>query len=102
MKKSLLFCLLLAACAGTTGEGTGLVRLDKEPTNCEFLYNLNTSVTNYKITDAYDFVEKQILEQDGIGDTYYVYNEKTVENPDAIFGPKNTYKLKVKVYSCKK
>ncbi|MBR3511036.1 MAG: hypothetical protein IKN73_03160 [Alphaproteobacteria bacterium] len=102
--KKFLFCLILAlsACATTTDSETGLVKLNEEPKNCEFLYTIDTSVTDYKVEDAYVFLEKRILEQRLIGDSYYIVQQDTVENPEAIFGPKETYKFKTKVYNCQK
>ena len=105
MKKSmLLFAVLgLVACATTvTEESTGITRLTEEPKDCEYLYNLDTTMTSYKISDAYEFLEKRITEQDGFGDSYYISKEDILENTEAIFGPKNTFKLKAKVYNCKK
>ena len=103
MKK--LICLgaiiALTACAQSTGEGNGIVKVDQEPKNCEFLYDMNTSVTMYDKEDAYDYLEKNIKEDNKLGDTYYIAREEIVKNEGAIFGPKNTYKLKAKVYSCK-
>ena len=97
MKKiiPLMSLILLASCAGTNDAGNGLSRLDSEPNDCEFLYT-------YKLSGAYDYLEKTILDQRIIGDSYYVVNSNIVENPDAIFGPKNTFKFKVKVYKCDK
>lgn len=92
----------LTACATTTNAGNGLIRLESEPKNCEYLYSLDSSVTNYKITDAYDYVEKTILEQKDYGDSYYIAEQNVVDNPGAIFGPEHTYKFKIKVYNCKK
>ena len=45
MKKSLFIVsvLVLSACAGTTGAGNGLTRLENEPKNCEFLYTIDSS-----------------------------------------------------------
>ena len=104
MKKTTL-CLAvlgLAACATTTGVGNGLTRLESEPTNCEFLYNLDSSVTTYRLMDVYESVEKMILEQPKLGDSYYISNEDIVENVGAVFGPEHTHKFKVKVYNCNK
>ncbi len=104
MKKiiSLMSLILLASCAGTNDAGNGLSRLDSEPNDCEFLYTLDSSATTYKLSGAYDYLEKTILDQRIIGDSYYIVNSNIVENPDAIFGPKNTFKFKVKVYKCDK
>ena len=105
MKKLLLFCSVigLCACANTTPEvNNGITRLNQEPKDCKYLYNVDTTMTSYKITDAYDFLEKRIIEQDGLGDSYYVSTEDILENEEAIFGPKHTFKLKAKVYNCKK
>ncbi len=104
MKKIFGFISLiaLAACAQATDAGNGLIRLNGEPTNCEYLYTIDSSATTYNLSGAYDFLEKTILEQKVLGDSYYVVNQNTVENPDAIFGPKNTFKFKVKVYNCQK
>ena len=104
MKKTLLLCpvIALCACATTTGAGNGITRLYAEPTNCEFLYNLDSNVTTYKIADAYDYIEKSILEQKSLGDSYYISNENVVDNVGAVFGPEHTYKFKVKVYNCNK
>lgn len=98
---ALMSLLVFAACAGTSVDN-GLTRLEKEPKNCEFLYTLNTSTSAYKVEDAYDFLEKSILEQEKIGNSYYVASSDVLENKDAIFGPKNTFKFKAKVYRCKK
>ena len=102
MKKTLLFCGLIAlsACATATKEGNGLTRLQSEPKNCEYLYSLDSSVTTYKLSSAYDYVEKSILEQKKLGDSYYIVDESVLDNVGAIFGPEHTYKFKVKVYNC--
>ena len=104
MKKiiSLLSLIILAACATDTDTGTGLNRLKTEPTNCEHLYTMDTSATSYKIDGAYEYLEKSILEQRKLGDSYYIVSQSTKKNEDAIFGPKNTFKFKVKVYKCEK
>ena len=73
-----------------------------EPKNCEYLYTLDSSATTYNISDAYDYLEKSILEQNKFGDSYYISNEDILKNAGAIFGPRETYKFKVKVYNCKK
>lgn len=102
MKKLVSICafLVLCACAQSTGAGNGLTRLNSEPKNCEFLYTIDSSVSTYKIADAYDFIEKRIMEEKGFGDSYFIDQEDIMKNPGAIFGPKNTYKLKAKVYKC--
>lgn len=102
MKKILFLPLLLAACAGTTNTEKGIDRLTSEPKNCEFLYTMDSSVTDYDIEDAYNFVEERIIDKDNLGNSYYVSELKKIENTEAILGPKYTYKLKVKVYNCKK
>ena len=103
MKKIfILSAICLASCYGTTDSGTGLVRLNAEPKNCEFLYTLNTTVLNYKIDDAYEFMEKRIMEQHVVGDSYYIVNQEVSKDEDVLFGPDNTYKFKTKVYKCKK
>jgi len=103
MKKLLLLSLVLGACATTTEEPvTGITRLNSEPKNCAYLYSVDTTMTSYNVKDAYDFLEKRIIEQDGLGDSYYISGEDTLENKEAVFGPKNTFKLKAKVYKCKK
>lgn len=104
MKKIMLlgFVCIIGACAEFTNSGSGLVKLDKEPENCEFLYSIKSSFTGYSDKDAYDFIEKRIVEENGFGDSYYIYGQDIEENEDAIFGPKNTYKLHAKVYNCKK
>ncbi len=103
MKKSLVLMSLigLCACATTQNAGNGLTRLTEEPKNCEFLYTLDSSVTTYKLSGAYDYIEKSILENTSlIGDSYYIVNEDVIDNVGAIFGPEHTYKFKVKVYDC--
>ena len=102
MKKLMLLCLvsLVCGCAESTKSGSGLIRLNSEPTNCEFLYTIDSSVATYNLSDAYEFLETRILEEKGFGDSYYVSMEDSVKNAGAIFGPKNTYKLKAKVYKC--
>ena len=104
MKKYILLVSLIAlsACATTTDAGTGLVRLDSEPKNCEFLYTLDSNVKNYKLSDAYEYLEKTILEQEKIGDSYYIVKQDITEIPDTFFGPDKTFKFKVKVYNCQK
>lgn len=102
MKKIITLMSLfgLCACATATDAGNGLNRLDTEPKNCEYLYTLDTNATTYKLSGAIDYMEKTILERHG--DSYFIVNQNTVENKDAIFGPKNTFKFKVKVYNCNK
>lgn len=103
--KKIITCfsaLAVAACAGTTDAGNGLTRLNAEPKNCEYLYALDSSASTYNIADAYDYLEKSILEQKKLGDSYYISNEDILENVGAIFGPRKTYKFKAKVYNCKK
>ena len=103
MKKSIALISLmgLCACATTQNPDNGLFSLKEEPKNCEFLYNLDSSVTTYKISGAYDYVEKSILENKSlIGDSYYIVNEDIIDNVGAVFGPEHTYKFKVKVYDC--
>ena len=102
MKKLLLLSLGLCACATTPEPETGIIRLNQEPKNCEYLYNVDTTMTSYKVEDAYNFLEKRIIEQDGLGDTYYISKEDILDNKDAVFGPKHTFKIKAKVYNCKK
>ena len=104
MKKTLLIALGLAtaACAMTKDSNTGLVRFDGEPKNCEYLYTIDSNATTYQIENAYDYLEKTILEQGPNGDSYYIESANISENPGAILGPKNNYKFKVKVYNCKK
>lgn len=104
MKKILTLSslIVLAACATSTDAGSGLVRLDSEPKNCEFLYTLDSTVTNYKLSDAYEYLEKTILEQEKIGDSYYIVKQDITEKTDTFFGPDKTFKFKVKVYSCQK
>ena len=97
----LLIAVLICGCAQSTKQGNGLVRLNSEPTNCEFLYTIVSSASTYDLSDAYDFLETRILEEKGFGDSYYISMEDSIKNPGAIFGPKNTYKLKAKVYKCK-
>lgn len=94
--------VLLSGCAGTVDNNNGLVRLNEEPKNCEYLYTLDSSSSTYSISDAYDYLEKSILEQKSFGDAYYIAKENILENSGAIFGPKHTYKFKAKVYDCYK
>ena len=104
MKKMCLVfaCLMVVACAKTVKEDNGLVRLNAKPDNCDFLYEIKSSFSGYSEEAAYDFVEKRIVEENAFGDSYYITEEDIVENEGAIFGPKNTYKLKAMVYDCKK
>ena len=105
MKKSiaLISLLGLCACATTTDGDNGLTMLTQEPENCEFLYTLDSVSTTYKLTDAYAYVEKSILEnQLYFGDSYLIVDESVSDNPGAVFGPEHTYKFKVKVYKCNK
>ncbi len=104
MKKTLVIALGLAAaaCATTKDSDNGLVRFDGEPKNCEYLYTIDSSATTYQIENAYEYLEKTILEQGPNADAYYIETASISENPGAVFGPKNTYKFKAKVYSCKK
>ncbi len=104
MKKILTLSslIVLAGCATSTDAGSGLVRLDNEPKNCEFLYTLDSNVKNYKLSDAYEYLEKSILEQEKIGDSYYIVKQDITEIPDTFFGPDKTFKFKVKVYNCQK
>lgn len=101
MKKIFILSVLcLAACVQSIESCSGLKRLGSEPKDCEFLYTINTSVTNYNLEDAYDFLEKRIMEQHMVGDSYYIVQQETEKNEEAIFGPENTFKFKTKVYKC--
>ena len=91
----------LVGCVQSTQEGSGLVRANAEPKDCEFLYAIKSDFSGYSEQDAFDFVEKRIVEENGFGDTYYIEKQDIVENIGAIFGPKHTYKIKAKVYNCK-
>ena len=104
MKKILSFVILLSlvACTDNKKADNGLTRLNAVPENCEFLYEIKSQFSGYSEEDAYDFVEKRIVEENAFGDSYYIANEDIVENEGAIFGPKNTYKLRAMVYNCKK
>lgn len=104
MKKTLIIALGLVAgaCTTTKDADNGLVRFDGEPKNCEYLYTIDSNATTYKIENAYEYLEKTILEQGPNGDAYYIETANISENPGAVFGPKNTYKFKAKVYNCKK
>lgn len=104
MKKSLVLISLIAlcACAKTTDAGNGLTRLQSEPTDCEFLYTLDSNIMTYKISEAYEYLEQSILQQKALGDSYYIVDESILDNTGAIFGPEHTYKFKVKVYNCNK
>lgn len=97
----LILAFMFASCAWSTKEGSGLVKLDSEPNDCEFLYEIKSDFTGYSEQDAFDFVEKRIVEENALGDTYYIAKQDVVENQGAIFGPKHTYKLRAKVYNCK-
>ena len=98
----LIIGLVMVACARYEKQDNGLIRLNAEPANCKFLYEIKSSFSGYSEDEAYDFVEKRIVEENAFGDSYYIAEEDIVENEGAIFGPKNTYKLKAKVYNCKK
>jgi len=106
MKKYICFISLigLCACATTTERpDNGLTRLRAEPSNCQFVYTMDSSVATYKQEDAYDYMEKSILEQKMFdGDSYYIVDESILDNQGAVFGPEHTYKFKVKVYKCNK
>ena len=104
MKKIMFLMLVLplAGCIKSEKPDNGLVRLDSIPQDCEFLYEIKSQFSGYSPEDAYDFVEKRIVEENGFGDSYYIASEDVIENEGAIFGPKNTYKLKAMVYNCKK
>lgn len=103
MKKTMIcLCGLLVACAETIGTGTGLTRLYQEPKDCTYLYAMTSDITNYSKEDVYNYLEQRILNQQKQGDSYYITSESTTDNVGAIFGPKQTYTLKVKVYNCNK
>ena len=107
MKKIILvcFCGALLSCSLSSNdmeEKTRLVKLNYEPQDCEFLYEIKSDFSGYSEQSAIDFVEKRIVEENGFGDTYYISKQDVVENDGAVFGPKNTYKIKAKVYNCKK
>ena len=104
MKKTILLAMFVAvcACSKSVKPDNGLVRLQAEPKNCEFLYEIKSTFSGYSEEAAQDFIEKRIVEENALGDSYYIANEDIVENEGAIFGPRNTYKLQAKVYNCKK
>ncbi len=100
MKKVLLLTLLLASCAGNNIENKSFYVLENEPQNCEYLYTLNTTAKVYDMNEAKKYLESALNDQDKIGDSYLIVETQTLENPGAVFGPKNTYKFKVKVFNC--
>ena len=72
--------VVLCACAVATAAGNGLTRLDAEPKNCEYLYTIDSSATTYKLSGAYEYLEQSILEQQKIGDSYYIVNHLVKQN----------------------
>ncbi|MCQ2562323.1 MAG: hypothetical protein MJ158_01750 [Alphaproteobacteria bacterium] len=101
MKKFIfLFLLCLSACTNTVKKDYGLTKLNTEPSNCEFLYTISSNASVYTEIAAYEYLEQAIVSQDKNVDSYFVIKQSLQENEDAIFGPKNTYKLQAKVYKC--
>ncbi|MBO7644841.1 MAG: hypothetical protein J6S57_00885 [Alphaproteobacteria bacterium] len=97
----LLIALSMVGCSAFTKPDNGITKLDYEPKNCTFLYEIKSNYSGYSEDAAYDFIEKRIVEENAVGDTYYITNQDIVENKGAVFGPQNTYKLKAMVYNCK-
>jgi len=104
MKKILLtaICLLpLAACNNTVDlkpDAAKLTRLTEEPTNCKFLYDLDSSARFYSEADAVRFMENQIAERGG--NSYWMKTMTTTRNEWTPFAPVNTFTMNVKVYQC--
>lgn len=102
MKKIILACLCVAmASCAQSKDDFGLIKLTYEPKDCEFLYAIKADFSGYSEQDAFAFVEKRIVEENGFGDAYYIAKQDIVENDGVLFGP-NTYKLKANVYNCQK
>ena len=105
MKKVLfLTCAVaLAACANTidANPGTEYIRkLDSEPSNCRFLYKLESESSVYDRDDAERFLKNRINEQLQKGNAFWIVSERTRENPGAFFGPKKAFVLTANVYEC--
>ncbi len=79
-----------------------LSRLETVPNTCFYLYKMDSSVSVYNEKDAFEYVEKSIVENERGGNAYKIEKQETEPIPGAVFGPKNKYIISVKVYDCSK
>lgn len=105
MKKlyTLLF-LGLCSCMGAPNvDYSGVLsRLETVPNTCFYLYKMDSSVSVYNEKDAFEYVEKSIVENERGGNAYAIEKQEIESIPGAVFGPKNKYIISVKVYDCSK
>lgn len=106
MKRELIFCMcigMLTACTNSIKNENNsemLIRLNSEPTDCKFLYKLNTNVSVYSEQDAVRYMENRIVEQQNPGNAYMLVNKDVLQNEWVMFGPEHKYNLTAKVYDC--
>lgn len=96
--------LVLAGCGGYVKSENGsdnLVRLEREPSGCNFLYTINAEASVYELPDAYRYLENRIAEKtDKKANAYFVIKQTTRQNEWVMFGPERSYVFEAKVYNC--
>lgn len=99
--------LALTACVNTVGLVSGaenLVELKEEPTACKYLYEITSNTSVYNVSDAKRYLMNQIVEMDIAkniqSNAFFISETEIKENGEAVFGPRNNYMNKAKVYLC--
>ncbi len=98
-----VLCFGLAACGGYIKNQNGseyLVKLDKEPVGCTFLYKLEAEVSVYDADDARRYLENRIADQARPGNAYLITSQRTRPNEWVVFGPERAFILAANVYNC--
>lgn len=98
-----LIVFALAGCGGyvkNQGGSENLVRLDVEPVGCKMLYKMQTTASYYEISDAYRYLENNIVERATGANAYWVEKQSTVQNDWTMFGPERSFVFDVRVYNC--
>jgi hypothetical protein len=101
MKKLLILSFALCACNNTIDIKSGadkLTRLNAEPTNCIYLYQLETDANFYSESDAIKYVENRIASAEG--NTYWFKSKEKKQNKWKPFAPEYFYQIVALVYNC--
>ena len=100
-----LFTVLftLSSCGGmikNQNSSENLIQLTSEPTECVFLYKIESEVSVYDVADARRYLENRIVDQARPGNAYWITSQRTKPNEWVIFGPERAFVLVANVYDC--
>lgn len=105
MKKIFVIMSVLAisACGGMIKNQNGsenLVRLNRAPTDCKFLYEIESEASVYEKDDAVIYLENRIAERGGNANAYMITDQYSKSNEWVMFGPERAQVLAANVYYC--